>query len=122
MVSARNWQAAAGKPRGTGALAKSVNKGKSKLNAEADKKVGDNSAKIVTALYKSWMEDGDMTCLKLLFALADERINCEDPEVMSQLCSYAESLAGEQQVTGDETDAAAKTERDEGEPAPTSRG
>jgi hypothetical protein len=112
MVLARKWQAAAGKPRGTGTQAKSVNKGKSKLNAEADKKVGDNSATIVNALYNSLINDKNLPSAKLLFDLADGLINCEDPEVMSQLCSYAESLAGEQQVTGDEADAAAKTERD----------
>ena len=111
MVLARKWQAAAGKPRGTGAQAKAVNPGKAKLNAEADKTVGKNSAKIARALLKSWMDDGDKTCLKLLFALADGRINCEDPVVMSQLCSYAESLKSEQQVTGDEVEEAAKMEQ-----------
>jgi hypothetical protein len=109
MVSARKWQAAAGKPRGTGSQA--INQGKSKLNAEADKTVGEESAKIVKALLDSLIK-GNATSAKLLFDLADGLINCEDPEVMSQLCSYAESLAGEQQLTDDEAESAAKTERD----------
>ena len=104
---ARKKQATAGKPRGTGA--QTVNPGKSKLNAEADKKVGDNSKKIVNALYGSLIK-GNATSAKLLFDLADGLINCEDPVVMSQLCSYAESLKSEQQLTDEEAEAAAKTE------------
>jgi hypothetical protein len=111
MVLARKWQAAAGKPRGTGAQTKAVNPGKSKLNAEADKKIGDNSTTIVDTLYNSFINCKNTTSGKLLIDLADGRINCEDPVVMSQLCSYAESLAGEQQVTGDEVEEAAKTEQ-----------
>jgi hypothetical protein len=100
MVVARKWQAAAGKPRGT--ETKAVNPGKSKLNATADKKVGKNSARIVNALFNSLVKDKNTTSAKLLFDLADGRINCEDPVVMSQLCSYAEGLESERQLTGDE--------------------
>jgi hypothetical protein len=44
----------------------------------------------------------DWTGAKLLYAMADGQINCEDPVVMSQLCSYAEGLKSERQLTGDE--------------------
>ena len=115
MVVARKWQAAAGKPRGTGAQAKAVNPGKAKLNAEADKTVGKESAKIVKALLDSLIECKNMTSAKLLFDLAEGLINCEDPVVMSQLCSYAEKLKSEQQLTDAEAEAAAKMELDEGE-------
>jgi hypothetical protein len=113
MVFPRKWQAAAGKPRGTGTQAKAVNPGKAQLNAAADKTVGDNSDAIAKKLYESWEKDGDLTCIKLLFALADGLINCEDPVVMKQLCSYAESLESERQLTDAEAVAATKMELDE---------
>ena len=113
MVLAKKWQAAASRPRGTGMQAKAVNKGKAQLNAEADKKVGKERTKIVNALFKSLIQ-GNATSAKLLFDLADGLINCEDPVVMSQLCSYAAALASEQQLTDEEVDA--KTEQDEGKP------
>ena len=116
MVLAKKWQAAASRPRGAGMQAKAVNQGKAKLNAEADKKVGEERTTIVNALFRSLIE-GNATSAKLLFDLADGLINCEDPVVMSQLCSYAEKLMSEQQLTDNEAEAAAKTEQDEGEPA-----
>ncbi len=100
MVVARKWQAAAGKPRGT--ETKAVNPGKSQLNAKADNKLRDNKTKIVDALYDSGIKSGNLMSLKLLIDLADGLINCEDPVVMSQLCSYAEGLKSERQLTGDE--------------------
>jgi hypothetical protein len=115
MVLAKKWQAAAGKPRGTGMQAKANNQGKAQLIAAADKKVRKNSARIVNALYNGLIKKGNATSAKLLFDLADGLINCEDPVVMSQLCSYAATLASEQQLTDEEVDA--KTEQDEGEPA-----
>ncbi|MGA3160798.1 MAG: hypothetical protein ABSC77_06235 [Terracidiphilus sp.] len=105
MVFSRTRQAAAGKPRGT--ETKTVNPGKAKLNAVADKKVGKSSVRIVNALFKSLIK-GNATSAKLLFDLADGLINCEDPVVMSQLCSYAQTLESEQQVAADAT-----TETDE---------
>jgi hypothetical protein len=117
MVLAKKWQAAAGRPRGTGAQVKTVNPGKAQLIAAADKKVGKNSTRIVNALFNGLVKKGNATSAKLLFDLADGLINCEDPVVMSQLCSYAEKLKSEQQLTDKEADAAAKTEQDEGEPA-----
>jgi hypothetical protein len=85
------------------------------LIAEADKKVGKERTKIVNALFNGLIKKGNATSAKLLFDLADGLINCEDPVVMSQLCSYAATLASEQQLTDEEVDA--KTEQDEGEPA-----
>jgi hypothetical protein len=106
MVFARTKQAAASRPRGT--ETKTVNPGKAKLNAVADKKVGKSSVRIVNALYNGLIKKGNLASAKLLFDLADGLINCEDPVVMSQLCSYAQTLESEQQVAADAT-----TETDE---------
>jgi hypothetical protein len=116
MVFATKRQAAFGKLRGTGAQPQAVNPGKAKLHAAADKTVGENSEKIAQKLLKSWINKGDLTCAKMLFALADGRINCEDPVVMKQLCRYAATLASEPQVTDAEVEAFAEKEQDEGEP------
>jgi len=100
MVRTRTRLATAGKPHGTGT--KTVNPGKAKLNATADKKIKDNSTTIVNALYKGLVEKGNATCAKLLFDLADGKIDCENPEVVSQLYSYATSLDGEPQLSAEE--------------------
>lgn len=110
MLWARKRLATVGKPHGT--ATKTVNPGKAKLIAEADKTVGEKSAKIVKALYGSLIK-GNATSAKLLFDLADGLINCEDPEVMSELCSYAESLTGEQQVPAETADAEVETKKAE---------
>jgi hypothetical protein len=115
MVFATKRQAAFGKPRGTGVQPQAVNPGKAKLHAAADKTVGENSEKIAQKLLKSWMNKGDLTCAKMLFALADGRINCEDPVVMKRLCRYAAKLASEPQLTEDEVAAMAENEQDEGD-------
>jgi hypothetical protein len=114
MVLARKWQATAGRPRGTGA--KSVNPGKAKLIVAMDKKVGENSETIAQKLIDTVIAN-DWTGAKLLFALADGLIDCENQEVVSQLCSYAESLKSEHQLTDEEAEAMAKTEQNEGKPA-----
>jgi hypothetical protein len=115
MVLAMKWQAAAGRPRGTGVQPQAVNPGKAKLNAQADKKVGDNRETIVDTLYNNMVEKGNMVSAKLLFALADGRINCEDPVVMKKLCRYAARLASEPELTDTEVEALAEKELDEGE-------
>jgi hypothetical protein len=112
MVWARKRLAATGKPHGT--ATKTVNPGKALLNAEADRKVGEERTNIVEALYKSLVECKNATSAKLLFDLADGLINCEDPEVMSQLYSYANSLAEEKQVPAETADAEV-TEKEKGE-------
>ena len=99
MVVARKWQAAAGKPRGT--ETKAVNPGKATLIKAMDRKFGENSEKIAQKLIDTVLGN-DWTGAKLLYAMADGQINCEDPVVMSQLCSYAEGLESERQLTGDE--------------------
>jgi hypothetical protein len=115
MVLAKKWQAAAGRPRGTGTQVKTVNPGKAQLIAEADKKVGEERTKIVDALIDSLIK-GNTTSAKLLFDLADGLINCEDPVVMSQLCSYAATLASEQQLAANAADAMAETDLDKIDP------
>jgi hydroxypyruvate isomerase len=116
MVFARKWQAAAGKPRGTGAQAQAINPGKAKLIAAVDKKVGENSETIAQKLIDS-VKNGDWTGAKLLYAMADGLIDCENKEVVSQLISYAQTLETERQLTDTEAEAAAKREQDEGDPA-----
>ena len=111
MVWARKRLAATGKPHGT--ATKTVNPGKAKLIVEMDKKVGENSEKIAQKLIDTVLGN-DWTGAKLLFALADGLINCEDPEVMSQLYSYANSLAEEKQVPAETADAEV-TEKEKGE-------
>ena len=115
MVFATNRQAAFGKPRGTGVQPQAVNPGKAKLNAQADMKLRDFSVTIVDALYNNLVEKGNMVSAKLLFALADGRINCEDPVVMKKLCRYAATLKSEQQVPDAEVEALLEKELDEGE-------
>jgi hydroxypyruvate isomerase len=116
MVLAKKWQAAAGKPRGTGAQAQAINPGKAKLIAAVDKKVGENSETIAQKLIDS-VKNGDWTGAKLLYAMADGLIDCENKEVVSQLISYAQTLETERQLTDTEAEAAAKREQDEGDPA-----
>jgi hypothetical protein len=122
MVWTRKRLAATGRPHGTGT--QTVNPGKAKLIAEAYKKVGDNRTNIVNALYDSLIK-GNASSAKLLFALADGLINCEDPVVMSQLVSYAERLTAEQQVTAEMAEAVVKekekVEQQVSELAPASR-
>jgi hypothetical protein len=100
MELARQKQAVNRKPRGTGTKAKTVNSGKAKLNAAADKTVGIHSAKIVKTLYDSLIKKGNLTSARLLFDLADGRIDCEDAGTMKSLCSYAEKLASEPEWKG----------------------
>jgi hypothetical protein len=115
MVLAKKWQAAASKSRGTGTQVKAVNPGKALLIAEADKKAGEERTKIVDALIDSLIK-GNATSAKLLFDLADGLINCEDPEVMSQLCSYAATLASEQPLAANAADAMEVTDLDKSYP------
>lgn len=112
MVLARKWQAAAGKPRGTGTQA--INPGKAKFIAELDKQIGEKCSQMATKLVTDFLA-GKETSMKMLCALADELINCEDLVVMSQLCSYAQKLESEQQLSDAEAEAAAKKEQEESE-------
>jgi hypothetical protein len=120
MVLARKWQAAAGKPRGTGAQAQAINPGKAKLIAAVDKKVGENSDEMAKKLIEGFLK-GNVTSIKLLFELADGNIDCENMPELSRVCSYAQTLTSERQSTDEEVEAAAQTEQDESELATASR-
>ena len=89
------------KPSGTGLEKKKVSRGTAKMAAAADKALEDNSKTIVDSLTGS-AKKGNATCTKLLLALADGQIDCEDEVVMERLCSYAEKLAAEPQWKGPE--------------------
>jgi len=110
MAWTRARQAAGGRLRGT--QEKAVNPSRVMLNAEAHKKVGENRTKIVNALYDSLIK-GNASSGKLLFALADGLINCEDPVAMNQLCSYVRKLELEKQLTADAIDEEAEAKLDE---------
>lgn len=112
MKEATKRHAAAGKPRGNKAPGKTFNSGKAKLNAAADKTLEEHSEEIASALYDSLVK-GNLTSAKLLFDLADGKIDCEDEVVMSRLYSYAEKLASEPEWQGD---TAAETGLEDGEP------
>ncbi len=85
-----------------------MNPGKAKLIAELDKQIGEKSSEMAKKLVDDFLA-GKVTSMKMLNAMADELINCEDLVVISQLCSYAESLAGEQQVAAETAEAAVET-------------
>lgn len=100
MVFSRTKQAAGVRLRKTGTQVKAVNPGKAKLIAELDKQIGEQCSKMAEKLIADFIA-GKATSMKMLCALADELINCENVEVMSQLCSVAERLALEPQVAED---------------------
>jgi len=100
MVFSRTRQAAGVRLRGTGTQVKAVNPGKAKLIAELDKQIGEQCSEMVKKLIDDFIA-GKATSMRMLCALADELIDCENPEVMSQLCSVAEKLRLEPQVTED---------------------
>jgi hypothetical protein len=85
----------------TGLQKKAVSPGTAKMSVAADKALKDNSDVITTALTVN-AKKGNATCVKLLLALADGQIDCEDEVVMEQLCSYADKLAAEKQWDGPE--------------------
>ena len=101
MVLGRQRQTVVKKPSGTGLEKKKVSRGTAKMAAAADKALEDNSKTIVDSLTGS-AKKGNATCTKLLLALADGQIDCEDEVVMERLCSYAEKLAAEPQWKGPE--------------------
>jgi hypothetical protein len=64
-----------------------------------------NCEQIAQSLLKSTL-DGNLTSAKLLFALADGKIDCEDEGVMRHIASLAERLALEPECSAEEIDAA----------------
>ena len=101
MVLGRQRQTVVKKPSGTGLEKKKVSRGTAKMAAEADKALEDNSNAITKGLTEN-AKKGNATCARLLLALADGQIDCEDEVVMERLCSYAEKLAAEPQWKGPE--------------------
>jgi hypothetical protein len=89
------------KSSGTGFEKKKVSPGTAKMSVAADKALEDHSKVITDALAEN-AKKGNATCVKLLLALADGQIDCEDEVVMEQLCSYADKLAAEEQWDGPE--------------------
>ena len=100
MVLARQKKAAAGRPHGTGAQKKASGRGRAKLNAAADKTLEENSEKIAMSLLESTL-GGNASSAKLLFALAEGQIDCEDEGMVRCLYSLAEKLAAEPEWDGD---------------------
>jgi hypothetical protein len=107
MELARERQAVVRKPRGTGAK-KTVNSGKAKLNAAADRLLEEKSEEIAKSLL-SGIFKGNATSAKLLFALAEGQIDCEDEGVMQRVCSLAEQLAAEPEWVCEANEAAAES-------------
>jgi hypothetical protein len=110
MVWAKARQGA-GKPRGTGTQAQAINPGKAKLIAAVDKEIGEQCSEMAVKLVKDFLA-GKATSMKVLCALADELINCENLAVVSELCTYALTLKTEQQVSADTTDEEAERKLD----------
>jgi hypothetical protein len=94
MALTRQSLAVAKKPRKTKTQRKASGRGKAKMNAAADKTLEENSEKIAKSLLKSTL-GGNASSAKLLFALADGQIDCEDEEAVRHLHSMAEQLAAE---------------------------
>jgi hypothetical protein len=108
MELARESEAVVRKPRVRKAQKKAVNRGRAKMNAAADKTLELNSETIAKSLLQSAL-NGNTTSAKLLFALAEGQIDCEDEVVMQKLCSLAEKLATEPEWSGDDAEAVAKS-------------
>jgi hypothetical protein len=83
------------------------------LIAALDKKIGEKSGEMADKLVNDFLA-GKETSMKMLNALADELINCEDPVVMTQLCGYAERLEKDRQLTEAEVEAEEKMRKDAG--------
>ena len=93
------------KPYGRGAQKSVVNRGKARMNAAADKALELNSERIANSLLNSTL-GGNPTSAKLLFALADGQIDCEDEGVVQGFVSLAGRLAAEPESSAEEIEAA----------------
>jgi hypothetical protein len=98
MVLARQRQAVAKKPHGSGTQ-KTGGRGTARLRAAADLYLEVFSEEIVQTLLDKTV-GGNTTAARILFALAEGLIDCENQEVMQQLCSYADKLAAEPKWPG----------------------
>ena len=108
MILARQRQAVAGRPHGTGTGKKAASRGTEKMQAAAGKTLETFSDKIADSLYQGLLK-GNASIAKLLFALAEGQIDCEDEVVMGRLFTVAEKLASEKQWTGPLSEEEAET-------------
>ncbi len=69
----------------------------------ADKALEKHSEKITKALTDG-AEKGNVTCARLLIALADGQIDCEDEVVVERIWTYAQQLAAEPPWEGEPAD------------------
>jgi hypothetical protein len=76
------------------------------MNAAADKALGLFSTEIAYILAHKTM-NGSEASAKILFALADGQIDCEDEGIMESLLSLAEKLAAEAECSDEAIDAKA---------------
>jgi hypothetical protein len=108
MVLTRQRQAVAGRPHGTETGKKAVSRGTEKMNAAAGKTLEKFSDEITESLHQSLLK-GNASIAKLLFALAEGQIDCEDEVVMGRLFTVAEKLASEKAWTGTLSEEEAET-------------
>ncbi|MGO9228534.1 MAG: hypothetical protein ACLQKA_04890 [Bryobacteraceae bacterium] len=85
------------------------------MTAAAGKALETQGDNIAESLYQGLL-DGDASLAKLLFALAEGQIDCEDEAVVGRFCSLAEKLAKEKQWTGTESEEEAETSFGQREP------
>jgi hypothetical protein len=107
MVLAKQSKAAKAKPRGTGSEKNKVGRGTAKMKAAADKALENNSDKIAQSLVKKTIA-GNSTSARLLFALAEGQIDCEDEPIVQRLTSLAQELALEPEWDGELDEAEAE--------------
>ena len=79
---------------GTKLQKKKVSGGTAKMAEAAEKALEDHFAKITEGLTES-AKKGNATSAKLLLALAEGQIDCEDEVVVEQLWTYAQQLTAE---------------------------
>jgi len=106
MEVARQRQALVRRQRGSG-IQKQMGRGRAKLDEEAGKLLEIFSKDVAWKLLESTV-GGNTTAARLLFALADGQIDCENEGVMRELSSFAETLAAEPQCDPKVVDAKAE--------------
>jgi hypothetical protein len=115
MVLARQRQAVAKKPHGIVAYNKTYGRGTAQLRATADLYVEVFCEEIVQVLLDKTI-GGNTTAARILFALAAGLIDCENQEVMQQLCSYADKLKAEPKWPGKTIEGSVLQRSDESKP------
>jgi hypothetical protein len=115
MILARQRQAVAARPHETGAGKKTVSRGTEKMKAAAGMTLETFSDEIADSLYQSVLK-GNASIAKLLFALAEGQIDCEDEVVMERLFAMTEKLASEKEWAGPVDEEEAETGFEQPEP------